>query len=77
MDTHTTVRAKRSESLTADEKEALKRYRNGFDSDVACALAIGVDRGVLIGVLLRGSGRPDKIEIVRAALATAKVKSQQ
>lgn len=66
-----TVIKKKSVSLTGIEKKALKEYRKRFDSEVACAVAIGIDRNVLNRVMLAGSGSTDTIDKIRTALAAA------
>lgn len=58
-----------SVALTAKEKEALKQYREGFDTEVECALSIGIDRNVLNRITTFGSGSPDKIKKIQAAIA--------
>lgn len=73
MSTYTITRSRKSEKLTAEEKKALKQYRKGFDTEVDCAVSIGIDRLVLNRVLLIGSASPATIEKIRAVLpATAK-----
>lgn len=73
MSTYTITRSRKSEKLTAEEKKALKQYRKGFDTEVDCAVSIGIDRLVLNRVLLIGSASPATIEKIRVALtATAK-----
>jgi hypothetical protein len=64
-------RTKRGSSvaLTAKEKEALKQYRQGFSTEVECALSIGIDRNVLNRISTFGSGSPDKVKKIREALA--------
>lgn len=72
MELQTTAQSlidQRTESLTKQEWKSLKEYQKKFPTQVACATEIGVDRSVLNRVLLAGSGRPDKIEKIRAALA--------
>lgn len=66
-----TIANKKSESLTRPERKALKEYRKGFTTDVACAAAIGIDRNVLVRIMLSGSGAPSTIEKIRAALNIA------
>lgn len=61
-------------ALTAKEKEALKQYREGFDTEVECALSIGIDRNVLNRISTFGSGSPDKVKKVKVALAAASKK---
>ena len=64
-------RTKRGTSLalTAKEKIALKQYREGFDTEVECALSIGIDRNVLNRITTFGSGSPDKVNKIKAAIA--------
>lgn len=64
-------RTKRGTSiaLTAKEKAALKQYREGFDTEVECALSIGIDRNVLNRISTFGSGSPDKVNKIKAAIA--------
>lgn len=68
MSTYTITRNRKSERLTPDERKALKAYRKGFNTEVDCAVSIGIDRLVLNRVLLVGSGAPATIEKIRAAL---------
>jgi len=68
MNGSTTAKSKRSEPLTAEEIEALKTYRAGFQTEVECALSIGIDRLVLNRIQLVGSGSPAKIKKVRRVL---------
>jgi hypothetical protein len=73
MSTYTITRSRKSEKLTPEERKALKQYRKGFDTEVDCAVSIGIDRLVLGRVILVGSGSPTTIEKIRTALAaTAK-----
>jgi predicted DNA-binding protein (UPF0251 family) len=58
-----------SVSLTKSELSALKEYRKGFITEVQCALEIGIDRNVLNRIISFGSGSPDSIEKIKAALA--------
>jgi predicted DNA-binding protein (UPF0251 family) len=57
-----------SVALTTKELTALKQYREGFVTEVECALSIGIDRNVLNRIMGFGSGSPDKVEKIRAAL---------
>lgn len=57
-----------SVSLTATEMSALERFCEGFVTQVECALTIGIDRNVLNRVLSYGSGSPDSINKIKAAL---------
>lgn len=72
MSTYITT-SRKSEKLTAEEKKALKQYRKGYDTEVECAVSIGIDRLVLNRVLLIGSASPATVEKIRAALTTKKV----
>lgn len=58
----------KSVPLTRDELKALKSYRKEFEKEVDCAASIGIDRMVLNRVLLVGSGSPDSIEKIKAAV---------
>lgn len=69
MNTYTITKSRKSEKLTPEERKALKQYRKGFDTEVDCAVAIGIDRLVLNRVLLIGSASPATVEKIRAALA--------
>lgn len=59
---------RKSVSLTKDEWQALKRYRKQFNTEVECAISIGIDRLVLNRVLLKGSGSPETIAKIRLAI---------
>jgi hypothetical protein len=58
-----------SVALTAKEKAALKQYREGFSTEVECAISIGIDRNVLNRISTFGSGSPDKVKKIREAIA--------
>lgn len=62
-----------SVALTTKELTALKQYREGFVTEVECALSIGIDRNVLNRIMGFGSGSPDKVEKIRAALKAMSV----
>lgn len=64
-------RTKRGTSLalTAKEKTALKQYRERFNTEVECALSIGIDRNVLNRISTFGSGSPDKVNKIKTAIA--------
>lgn len=59
---------KKSEALTRDERRALKEYRRGYSTDVACAASIGIDRNVLVRVVLSGTGSPETVHRIRKAI---------
>jgi predicted DNA-binding protein (UPF0251 family) len=69
---YTTISSKtnrrNSVPLGKDELNALKLYRKTFDTEVDCAIKIGIDRTVLNRVLLTGSGSPKTIERIRVAI---------
>lgn len=71
--TTATTRKRKSEPLTKDEYTALKQYRKTFHTEIDCAEAIGISREVLGRVLLVGSGSPETIEKIRAAINKKKV----
>jgi hypothetical protein len=75
MSTYTITKSRKSEKLTADERKALKQYRKGFDTEVDCAVTIGVDRLVLNRVLLIGSASPATVEKIRTVLGKDKKSS--
>lgn len=62
----------KSVPLTPEELESLREYRSGFDSEVACALSLGVDRLVLNRVMLVGSGSQDYIKKIRRKITKMK-----
>lgn len=72
MSTYITT-SRKSEKLTADERKALKQYRKGFDTEVECAVSIGIDRLVLNRVLLIGSASPATVGKIRSVLTANKV----
>lgn len=58
-----------SVALTTKEKSALKQYREGFVTEVECALSIGIDRNVLNRITTFGSGSPESIGKIKVAIA--------
>jgi len=74
MNASTMTRKRKSEALTEAEHAALKQYRTGFNTEVECAISIGIDRVVLNRVLAIGSGSPDTIKKVRKVLVPALTK---
>lgn len=68
MEDQQTFTKRKSESLTKEEYKSLKAYRKLYDTEVACAASLRIDRGVLGRVLLTGSGSPETIEKIRAGL---------
>jgi len=68
MSTYTVTKTRKSERLTKEELKALKAYRKGFNTEVDCAVSIGIDRLVLNRVLLVASGSPTTIGKIKTAL---------
>ena len=62
------IKKPKSVPLGKDGFKALKAYRKGFETEVECALSIGIDRTVLNRVLLTGSGAPETIERIKSVL---------
>lgn len=58
----------KSVPLTKDELKILKSYRKRFETEVDCAISIGIDRLVLNRVMTVGSGAPESIEKIKAAI---------
>ena len=63
-----TAPKKKSVALTPQERKALKAYRKRFETEVACAVSLGLDRNVLNRIMLLGTGSPDYIEQIRNVL---------
>lgn len=68
-----TMTNKKSVALSTQEKKALRTFRKQFDTDVACAAAIGIDRNVLVRVLMAGSAAPQTIKKIKAAIGVGSV----
>lgn len=68
-----TTANKKSVALSAKEKKALLNYRKLFVTDVACAGAIGIDRNVLIRVLMAGSAAPETIKRIKRAISASAI----
>jgi hypothetical protein len=67
-----TIRKRKSESLAKSEHSALRKFRKGFQTEVDCAMAIGIDRAVLNRILFIGSGSPETVDKIRKALSKHK-----
>jgi hypothetical protein len=59
---------KRSIKLSKEEKKALKNFCKTFQTEVDCALSIGIDRNVLSRVRMLGSGSEHTISKIRESL---------
>ena len=62
---------RKSIALSEEEFASLKQYAKQFNTGVECAETIGIHRNVLDRILLAGSGSPESIEKIRAALTAA------
>jgi hypothetical protein len=67
----TIERKRRSESLTPEEFRAFKKYLNTFPTKVDASIAIGISRPTLNLVIIRGSGHPDTIKLIREKLTSS------
>ena len=56
-------------SLTKEEIKSLKKFRAQFDTEVQCAIKIGIDRNVLNRVFMFGSGSPETINKIKGAIS--------
>lgn len=61
-------RKRKSEKLTVEEFRELKKYVKTFPTVIDSAYAIGIHRNVLDLVLIKGSGSPETIGLIRARL---------
>jgi hypothetical protein len=68
---------RKSEALTKDEFTALKQFAKGFRTVVECAEAIGISRVVLDRILIVGSGSPETVEKIRAALPAKEIEGKE
>jgi hypothetical protein len=68
MENTTIVKPKRSVSLTNSEWASLKKFYKKFNTEVECALKIGIDRNVLVRVIAMGKGSEPTIDKILAAL---------
>jgi hypothetical protein len=60
------IKPPKSVKLTHRELSRLKAYREKFDTEVDCAISLGMDRVVLNRILAVGSGSLKSIEKIRA-----------
>jgi hypothetical protein len=62
-------RRRRSELMDKELKSAFKKYVAGFPTKTDAAIALGVSRVTLNGLISRGSGKPETIQAIREKLA--------
>ena len=62
-------RKRKSEKMSKEEHKAFLKYVGSFPTKVDAAVALGVSRPTLDGLIHRGSGHPDTIQIVRERLS--------
>ena len=70
-------RKRRSVKLTKEELAALKVHRKKYDTQVECAISLGIDRLVMNNVILKGSGSPETISKIRSVLNNEKPNNLQ
>lgn len=58
--------------MTKEEHRAFVKYVATFPTKLDAAFAVGVSRLTLDAVLLKGSGRPDTIQMIREKLNETK-----
>lgn len=68
MQSTKTLPKQKSDFLTSEEKQLLRRFVKSFPYTQRAAETIGVSRQVLDRVLVVGSGSPDSIAIIRQKL---------
>ncbi len=64
-----TLKTKKSEKLTPDEKVLLKKFVKDYTTINDAAEAIGIHRNVLDRVLLAFRAAPETISLIRKSLA--------
>jgi sugar diacid utilization regulator len=64
----TTIRRRKSEVLTSDEKKALQKFISSHHTMVDAAETLGIPRNTLDRVKLTGSGSPETIQAIREKL---------
>jgi len=65
METAVKTRVRRSEKLTTTERKAYEKLVASFDTKVDAAEFLGFSTVTLDAVLLKGSGKPATIAIIR------------
>lgn len=61
---------RKSVVLTRDEWNALKKFRNKFNTAIECAEVVGIDRQPLDRILLIGRGSETSVSAIRKILAS-------
>lgn len=64
-------RKRKSEKLTPEEFEALKKYVASLTTVIDAAAAIGIHRNTLDIILIKGKGSPETIGLIRDRLNAA------
>jgi hypothetical protein len=64
-------RRRKRDVLTKDEHKSLLKYVKTFPTIIDAACAIGIHRNVLDLVMIKGSGSPETISKIKAALPMA------
>lgn len=62
-------RKRRSEKMSKEEHRAFLKYVSQYPTKIDAAIAVGVSRVTLDAVLLKGSGKPETIQIIREKLS--------
>jgi hypothetical protein len=58
-------RKRRSEQMTKEERRAFAKYVATFPTKIDAAAALGISRVTLDAVSLKGSGKPETIQLIR------------
>lgn len=66
--TNTPERKRKSEKMTKDEHRSLIKYVRSFPTVIDAAEKIGIHRNVLDLVMIKGSGSPETIGLIREKL---------
>lgn len=64
-------RRRKTELLTKEEHNSLKKYVASFHTVIDAAVALGINRQTLDRVLIIGKGSPESISIIREKLNRA------
>lgn len=63
-------RVRRSEKLTPQEHRDFKKHANSFDTRIDASQFYGFSLVTLDAVLLKGSGKPSTVQLIREKLAS-------